>query len=151
VVGRPRGDGEKCPGNLCIHPCLPFLYGDDHPSLPIFRCSPRTPGHLTHTGQPKNSFSIPDFVHFRSNFITAFSLPSLECFDIKRDFDCSDGIFHPKCTSCVFGGVMAGFKEGFFKRGRQPPLGATEWLSGGHEQRPSLGSFTVILHNPTLI
>jgi len=23
-----------------------FVYGDDHPSLPIFRCSSRTPGHF---------------------------------------------------------------------------------------------------------
>jgi len=41
------------------------------------------------------------------------------------------------------------FSAGFFKRGPRPPLGATERFSGDHEQRSSLGSFGVILHNPS--
>jgi len=40
--------------------------------------------------------------------------------------------------------------SGFLKRGPQTPLGARERFSGGHEQRPSLGSFAVILHNPSV-
>jgi len=42
--------------------------GEDHRSLPIFQRPPRTPGHLTHTRQPKNSVSVQDFYHFRSVF-----------------------------------------------------------------------------------
>ena len=38
----------------------------------------------------------------------------------------------------------------FPKRGTQPPLGVTEQFSEGHNQRPSLGSFDVILHNPNV-
>jgi len=34
--------------------------------------------------------------------------------------------------------------------GPSPPLGATERFSGGHEQRLSLSSFAVILHNPSV-
>jgi len=37
---------------------------------------------------------------------------------------------------------------GFLKRDPRPPLKATERFSGGHEQRPPLGSFAVILHDP---
>jgi len=33
-----------------------LVYGDDHPSLSIFRCPSRTPGHLTHVTQRKNSY-----------------------------------------------------------------------------------------------
>jgi len=39
-------------------------------------------------------------------------------------------------------------KPGFLKRGPRPVLRTTERFSGGHEQRPPLGSFAVILHNP---
>jgi len=42
------------------------------------------------------------------------------------------------------------FRPEFLKWGPWLPLGATEWLSGGYEQRPSLGSFAVILHNPSV-
>jgi len=41
-------------------------------------------------------------------------------------------------------------RAGFHKRGPRAPLGATDRFSGGHEQRPSLGSFAVILHNPSV-
>jgi len=34
--------------------------------------------------------------------------------------------------------------------GSSPPLGPMERFSKGHEQRPSLGSFAVILHNPSV-
>jgi len=39
---------------------------------------------------------------------------------------------------------------GFFKLGPRSPLGATERFSVIHEQRPSLGNFAVILHNPSV-
>jgi len=51
-------------------------YGNDHPSVPIFRWPSRTPGHTTHTSQSKNS-SIQGFEHFTSDFTTACSRPSL--------------------------------------------------------------------------
>jgi len=36
-----------------------FVSGDDHSSsLSIFTCPPRTPGHLIHTSESKNSFLI---------------------------------------------------------------------------------------------
>jgi len=41
--------------------------------------------------------------------------------------------------------------SGFLKRGPRPPLGLTERFSGGHNQRLSLGSFAVILHNPSVM
>jgi len=40
--------------------------------------------------------------------------------------------------------------SGFLKRDPRPPLGDTERFPGGHDQRPSLGSFAVILHNPSV-
>ena len=36
--------------------------------------------------------------------------------------------------------------QGFWNKA----LGATERFSGGHEKRPSLGTFAVILHNPSV-
>jgi len=41
-------------------------------------------------------------------------------------------------------------KPGFLKRGPRFSLGSTERFSRGHEQRSSLGSFVVILHNPSV-
>ena len=35
-----------------------FKDGNNHPRLPLLRCLPRDPGHLTHTSQPENSISI---------------------------------------------------------------------------------------------
>jgi len=46
--------------------------------------------------------------------------------------------------------VFVEIKTGFLKRGPRPPLGVTKRFSGGHEQRPSLSSFAVILHNPSV-
>jgi len=46
--------------------------------------------------------------------------------------------------------VHVGLSPGFLKRGHGSPLEATEQFSGGHEHRPSLGSFAVILHNPSV-
>jgi len=65
-----------------------LVYGDEHSNLQIFQCSSRTSGHFTHTNEPKNS--IQGFVHFKSDFIKTCSL---QCFDSKLDFDCSDGVF----------------------------------------------------------
>jgi len=39
---------------------------------------------------------------------------------------------------------------GFLKRGSRPPLGATERVSGVHDQTPLLGSFAVTLRNPVV-
>jgi len=44
------------------------------PSLPIFWCSSRTPDHLTHASQSKDSFPVQGFEHFRSDFTTTYSL-----------------------------------------------------------------------------
>ena len=51
------------------------VHGDDHNSLPIFRCSSRRSSHLTHTSQPNNS-SIHGLEHFTSDSSqhTAFSV-----------------------------------------------------------------------------
>ena len=51
-----------------------FVHRDDHPSLPIFRCFSRTPDHLTHTSQRKNSFEIDErnFKHYESNWISSY-------------------------------------------------------------------------------
>jgi len=40
--------------------------------------------------------------------------------------------------------------QGFSNGALGPPLGATERFSGNHEQRPSLGSCAVILHNTSV-
>jgi len=39
----------------------------------------------------------------------------------------------------------------FVKRGHQLPLGTLERFCGGHEQRPSLSLFTMILHNHNIL
>jgi len=46
--------------------------------------------------------------------------------------------------------VMVFLAQGFSNGALGPPFGATERLSGDHKQRPSLGSFAVILHNPSV-
>jgi len=50
-------------------------------SLPKFQCPPGTPGHFTHTSHSRNAFSIRGFEHFKSDFIAACSLHSLQYFD----------------------------------------------------------------------
>ena len=66
-----------------------IVYGDDHTSLPIFRCSSRTPGHLTKLAHTSKNSLIQGSEHF----ITACSL---QCIGTKGDFSCSDGIFLPQ-------------------------------------------------------
>jgi len=50
--------------------------------------------------QPNKS-SIQSFEHFMQDIIASCSL---QCFDSKEDFSYCDGIFLPKCTSCVSNG-----------------------------------------------
>jgi len=83
--------------------CL-LVYGDDHPSFPTFRCPSRTPGQLTHMNKPKNSFSVQDFEHFRSDFIEACSIFSA-LITIKTSLAVM--VFStPKCNSSVSNGMF---------------------------------------------
>jgi len=52
------------------------------------------------------------------------------------------------CTSYCF--LLALFSSRASQTGPSTPFVATERFSGGHEQRPSLGSFPAIFHNPSV-
>ena len=87
--------------------CL--LYGDDHSSWPIFEFLSITPGHLTHESAEELFDSM--LWTFRSDFIAACSLPSLQYFR-RTSAAVMVLFFFPKCTSCVSGSViMTGFER----------------------------------------
>ena len=85
--------------------------GDDHPTLPIVRCSSRTPGHLTYTSQPKNSLTKALSISGRISSQPA-AFPVFSILTARETSAALRVFFHPKCTSCVFGGVtVTGFKR----------------------------------------
>jgi len=45
---------QDVPAVSAFSPVSLLVYGD-HPNFPTFWCPPKTPDHLTHTSQPKNS------------------------------------------------------------------------------------------------
>ena len=57
-------------------------------------------------------------------------------------------LLEQNCHFCCL--LCEWLKSGYLKRGPRLPLGATERFFGAHEQRPSLGSFAVILRNPSV-
>jgi len=87
-----------------------LLYGKDHPSLPIFQCSPMALDHLTHTNQPDNSSSIQGFEHFiRSDFISAYSVLAERSSAAVMEFSSSNLCFpHSKLTSSLLQLLLPG-------------------------------------------
>ena len=88
-------------------PVSHLVYGDDHPSLPIFLLS--TTGHLTNTSQTKGLLSIKRFKHLRSDFTASCTLQSSA---IWETCGCSDvsykcekwlvEIFSPTAKDVIF-------------------------------------------------
>jgi len=100
---------QRCTGSECIHSCLPVcLWGwsPQFANLSLNLSVPdRTPGHMTHTGQPKNS-SIQGIEHFKSGVIAAFSVLTA-----TKTLPAGMVYSSRKCTSCASGGVVVtGFK-----------------------------------------
>ena len=82
-----------------------LVYGDDHPSLKIFRCPPRTRGHLTHRRQPKN-FSVKELgiSGWISSQTAAF--PAFNIWTTTKHSVVVMAFSFPKCTSFMSGVVI---------------------------------------------
>jgi len=70
--------------------------------------------------------------------------------DTKHSFTSSGSCHHPEHFSCKITEIDLGFLNlGFLLQSRVSQSGPLAPL-GGHEQRPSLGNFAVILHNTSV-